>query len=154
MDIGLHRATYLGALLLVVLFGWRFRAWRAAAAAPLSAVAATALAEVAKDLIERPRPPHDLSIVSTSGFSMPSSIGAMTAAAATPVILIGIRMANRRGRLLVCVLVGVTGVVGVSMVYLGAHWLSDVLAGWALGAAVGTGVFRVLAGPLRPRPLG
>ncbi len=149
MAVGDTKVVYLTALLLCALFGWGFRAWRPAAAAPLSAIVAVVVTEIAKQLIDRPRPPHALALVTAAGSAMPSSIGAMTAAAATPVILAGLRMANRTGQVLAGALAAATLMIGVSMVYLGAHWLSDVLVGWALGAAIGTLVFRLIAG--RPR---
>ncbi len=90
---------------------------------------------VLKHGFERPRPelvPHG-SYVYTSSF--PS--GHSTMAAATYLTL-GVLLARvqRRRRVKVFLLgfaILITVVVGISRVYLGVHWPTDVLAGWTLG---------------------
>ena len=41
-----------------------------------------------------------------------------------------------RGTALVVAGVLLTAAIGLSRVYLGVHWMSDVSGGWALGAAI------------------
>jgi membrane-associated phospholipid phosphatase len=46
-----------------------------------------------------------------------------------------LRVGMARGAALVLAGIALTALIGLSRVYLGVHYLSDVNAGWALGAA-------------------
>jgi membrane-associated phospholipid phosphatase len=150
MDAGQPRATYVAAVAVAVIAAWTFRAWWAVLAAIGSSVTATVVAEYGKELIGRPRPPLDLALVPHGGgTAFPSSIGALTAGAAVPLMLFAWRTGTRGGRLVAALLIGGTVLVGACMVYLGAHWVTDVLAGWALGGAIGAVASRLLGGGRR-----
>jgi membrane protein DedA with SNARE-associated domain/membrane-associated phospholipid phosphatase len=88
-----------------------------------------------KDAVDRPRP--DGGLVDASGSSFPSAHAAYSAfyvwLAVT--IVMRLRPGMARGALVVSVGVAITALVGLSRVYLGVHYMSDVNAGWALGAA-------------------
>jgi undecaprenyl-diphosphatase len=88
-----------------------------------------------KDAIDRPRPPGGL--IGVSGSSFPSAHAAYSTfyvwLAVT--IVVRLRPGMARGAAVVCVGIALTALVGLSRVYLGVHYLSDVSAGWALGAA-------------------
>jgi membrane protein DedA with SNARE-associated domain/membrane-associated phospholipid phosphatase len=86
-----------------------------------------------KDLTDRPRPPDPL--VSVSGLAYPSG----HAAHATLYTWLAITFAMRvvpgltRRSLVIAAGIVLTGLVGLSRVYLQVHWMSDVSGGWALG---------------------
>ncbi len=88
-----------------------------------------------KDAVDRPRPPDP--VVSASGSSFPSGHAAHSVfylwLAVT--IVLRLRPGMARGAAVVAAGFALTALIGLSRVYLGVHYLSDVSSGWALGAA-------------------
>lgn len=103
----------------------------------LAAGGGTFAVTLLKNAFARPRPqltPDGLMVYMASfpsGHAMVSAVVYLTLGA-----LIA-RLAPRTSLKLYIMSVAVvlTGMVGLSRIYLGAHWPSDVLAGWAVGAA-------------------
>ena len=128
------------------------RAWRVGAAAVGALVAAWLAVDALKPVVQRPRPDAALAVLPLDGWAMPSGHAARLAAVSVAVLVAARWSASgdRRAAMALAGGVVVANVaVGVFMVYLGAHWPTDVLAGWALGAALGWAAGRLLRVPLR-----
>ena len=87
-----------------------------------------------KLLIDRARPAFDVHPVVTHSASFPSGHAANSMAVFLTVALVAVPPRHRRLAATVAVVMSV--LIGLSRCYLGVHWPSDVIAGWALGAAV------------------
>lgn len=102
----------------------------------VSSAGAAVATTVAKSVVGRPRPPRAIWEVVASGAAFPSGhatqsiacYGAIAVAAVTV-----LRSVRARGAVLAMAAL-VALAVGVSRVYLGVHWSSDVLCGWAVAA--------------------
>lgn len=111
------------------------RRQRRQALAVIIAVVGTAVIVVMlKELLgrERPLPPHNLTDLATNAYPSGHAAYAVAAwGAAAWLLTIG---ASRWARALSTLFAGVLAIaIGISRIYLGVHWGSDVVAGWAVG---------------------
>ena len=87
-----------------------------------------------KLLIDRARPAFDVHPVVTHSASFPSGHAANSMAVFLTIALVAVPQPHRRAA--VAVALTMSFLIGISRCYLGVHWPSDVIAGWALGGAV------------------
>ena len=113
------------------------RAYRTALAALLALLIAMLAADVLKHLFGRPRPPMHLALVWVPGDAFPSTHAAATSAIAVAVLVAFPWPSARTAQAAALIAAVLLGFVGACMVYVGAHWLTDVLAGWVIGGTVG-----------------
>ena len=105
------------------------RRWWNLAAFTAAVVLSEVLIGVLKGAYERARPPE--SLVVTTGASFPS--GHAVAASATVAAVIALVPPGRRRAWWAPAAVAFSILMGLSRAYLGAHWLSDAVAGILLG---------------------
>ena len=118
-----------------VFFVLRRRRWQPLALLAAAVAGAVSLYDIVKPLIGRPRPPPAIWIGHYSGAAFPSGHAAQSVAFyAILAIVLGAGRSPRAKTVLWSVAALVALAVGGSRIYLGAHWLTDVLGGYALGA--------------------
>lgn len=132
-DLGLSPLFFLVVAMVGLVVVAVLRLWSYLPAVATSLIVTAVVTSPLKELFDRPRPPAELALTTLYEPAMPSSHAILTSS-----IVVAIVMApwwtSRAARLTVAVL-GALGcvVVAATMIYLGGHWLTDVLVGWALG---------------------
>nr|HUM56233.1 phosphatase PAP2 family protein [Bacillota bacterium] len=103
----------------------------------IAALLSTLIKAVIKTAVARPRPEESLFLIEQSGSAYPSG-HAMTGMAVYLLLFLFTReyiKDSRKKNLLSFVFVFAAFAVGISRVYLGVHFPTDVLGGWTLGFA-------------------
>ena len=121
-----------------LLLSWWWRRWTPLVLLGVAAAGSLAMTTVGKAVVGRARPPHASAVPPyesspsfPSGHTLNSWVILLMIA-----YLVCCKVQSRRLRVLTVVSAVVLAVaMGLSRVYLGHHWLTDVLVGWTLGTA-------------------
>lgn len=119
-----------------VLLGVLRRGWGPAVVAAVTVAGSAALIAVFKQVLGRPRPPLASAVAAADGYAFPSAHAAVAAATLGVLAFLGAAgLRSWAGRVAAwSAAVVLAALVGISRVYLGVHWMTDVLGGWAIGA--------------------
>lgn len=117
---------------------WRSRSLLPAAVGAFGGVGIGLLIFTAKRVVGRQRPQSESHVIAADGFSFPSGHAAGAAAVGIVCAWVLCRWVVHRWAAQVAVwgvALGAISLIGFSRPYLGVHYVTDVLAGWLVGAA-------------------
>lgn len=122
----------------VALWAWRRRGLGTRSAwAVITLLVTWGLANVVKYVVQRARPVIDEALGHSPGYSFPSGHSMNAVGAGLVVTILLWPLLERRGRIvLVTAAAAVVALTGLDRVFVGAHFPSDVLAGFTLGTAL------------------
>jgi undecaprenyl-diphosphatase len=115
------------------------REWHLAIAPVLCLLLAVLASTVTKAIFGRPRPPivfHETHVASPAFPSGHATDAAAFFLAGAFVLALTVAHSRRIQLLYIGIGIVLAGLVGLSRLVLAVHWLSDVVAGWALGTAI------------------
>ena len=103
----------------------------------LSVVTSSIATLILKSVIARPRPPQEFWAYGETWYSFPSAHAAMSLALYGFIAYIAWRTPARKSvrRIVTSLMIALILTIGFTRLYLGVHYLSDVVAGYLLGGA-------------------
>ena len=123
--------------LVVSVFFLLLQRWGSALYVLVTVGGGIAISSLAKDFVDRPRPdlvPHG-SIVHTASFPSGHSMMAAIVYLSLGVLIARVQPHYRLKLFAMVTAITLTLMVGISRVYMGVHWPTDVAAGWLAGGA-------------------
>ncbi len=126
------------ALIVVVIMCRLWRSWLPATLMVAAAIGSLTVTFVGKNYIDRVRPPYQYAIApyeSSPSFPSGHALNAVVVGGIIAYLLFR-HFDSRRAHVIIVVSAVVYALtMGLSRVYLGHHWLTDVMTGWLLGGA-------------------
>jgi undecaprenyl-diphosphatase len=122
----------------VAVITWRRRRWTPVVVTVVAAAGSIAMTIVGKDFVDRARPPATLAVPPLEvSPSFPSGHTLNATVLTTVIVYLVLIESTAAWQRTLAIAAGVVFVVtmGLSRVFLGHHWLTDVLAGWLIGLA-------------------
>ena len=143
LDVAMRMFSFIGSFpviaavaLVVLTWCWRKGDWQAFAAL-LGVIAINeGLNFGLKQLFERPRPNLFEEIATLHSYSFPSGHAMAAAAIYGMMAVVAARLVPRVGVWIGVLAFWLAVLIGLSRIYLGVHWVTDVLAGYAAGSTI------------------
>lgn len=134
--VGSPGSTAVEAVAVCAAVAWRRRSWLPIAMVGIGLAGFATAVSVVKLAMARERPPLPYSVMSVAGYSFPSghAMGVTTTMLVSAWVLAHWVIRSFRDRIAIwTTALAIIAGVGFSRMYLGVHYLSDVIAGWLLG---------------------